>query len=76
MYTPEKLPVTKDDIKDLVDNVPDHLLEILWIQAHRLVPTKNSISLSEWRANLKDFSDDFMEDYDTNRCPQCNRRLY
>jgi hypothetical protein len=76
MYTPEKLPVTKDDIKALVDNIPDHLLHILWIQARRLVPNKNSLSLSEWIENLKDFPDDFMEDYDTNRCPQCNRRLY
>lgn len=75
MYTPEKLPVTKDDVKALVDEVPDHLLEMLWIQARRLAKKPDPVSLSERISNLDGFSEDFMEDYDTNRCPQCNRRL-
>lgn len=73
MNIPQNRSITREDIKDQVDEIPDRLLKIAWLQLASLAIGKQSNVPKDTPLGV--VSDDFLEGYDENRCPHCNRRV-
>lgn len=64
--------VSPEEIKALIDGLSGHLLQTAWLYLSCLSTENRS---SEFHGIGNQVSEDFMEDYDKNRCPHCNRRI-
>jgi hypothetical protein len=74
MNIPENRSITREDIKNQVDEIPDRLLKIVWLQLSSLAIGKQSTVVEHTALGV--VADDFLEGYDENRCPRCSRRIY
>jgi hypothetical protein len=74
LYLDVKSAISEITLSRFVDDIPDRLLQTARLYISHLSTQKRPATESGTTGDDR-VSEDFMEDYDQNRCPQCNRRL-